>query len=148
MTCKQSLALFFYGSHESKIFSSGISKSNVFKSIKLIQFFSAEFCLPVKLTLKVLTYTPCSYEAWWFLRSALNTIYFSKPNKLRKKNEQASTKFAEQYIKHQFSELFRNTHNCTKNTLKAYWFLIQEYLLGINPGWIKKSKLVKPEPSL
>ena len=41
-----------------------------------------------------------------------------------------------------------DTQSCTKNRLKAYCFLIQAYLFGINPGWIKKSKLVKSEPTL
>ena len=35
------------------IFSGGISKSNVFKFIKLTQFFSAEVCLPIYLKRKV-----------------------------------------------------------------------------------------------
>ena len=47
MTRKLSLDNVFYGSHESKTFSGGISKSNAFNLIKLIQFFSAEFCLPI-----------------------------------------------------------------------------------------------------
>ena len=34
------------------------------------------------------------------------------------------------------------------NTLKAYWFLIQAYLSGINPEWIKKSRLVKSTSSI
>ena len=46
MTRKLSLDGVFNGSHESKIVSGGISKSDVFKFIKLIQFFAAEFCLP------------------------------------------------------------------------------------------------------
>ena len=47
MTHKLSLDNLFYGSRESKTFSGGISKSNVFKLIKSIRFFSAEFCLPI-----------------------------------------------------------------------------------------------------
>ena len=81
MTRELSLDNLFYGRHETKTFSGGISKLNVFKRIKLVQFFCAEFC-------------------------------------------------------------------CTKNTLKAYCFLIQTSLSGINPGRIKKSKLVKSEPRL
>ena len=53
MTRKPSVDNLFYGSRESKTFSGGISKSNVIKLIKLIQFFSAEFCLTIYLTLKV-----------------------------------------------------------------------------------------------
>ena len=47
MTRKLSLDALFYVSHEGKAFSGGKSKSNVFKFIKLRQFFSAEFCLPI-----------------------------------------------------------------------------------------------------
>ena len=47
MTHKLSSDVLFYGSHESKTFSGGMSKANVFKFIKLLQFFSADFCLPI-----------------------------------------------------------------------------------------------------
>ena len=49
MTCKISLDVFFYINHGGKIFpgTKSKSKSNVLKFIKLIQFFSAEFCLPI-----------------------------------------------------------------------------------------------------
>ena len=47
MTRKLSLDVLFYEIHESKTFSGGISKSTDFKLIKLIHFFSVEFCLPI-----------------------------------------------------------------------------------------------------
>ena len=54
MIRKQSLDVLFYGRHENKTFPDGISRSNVFKFIKLMQFFPAESCLSISLILRVL----------------------------------------------------------------------------------------------